>query len=381
MIEKPRAARSEELPEVIRLANEVFLSWRGSPPIMENLFPQLFNNRNLGNLRVIVKDGKPVSHVGVWNGDLLIHGSWFKVGMVGCVCTRPDYRGRGYASALVEDAFIKMRKDGVDLVLVSGFRSLYKRAGCVEAGKVHIYHVPSGKMRSREENLRITEYEEGHISDLIEIYQREPLRYRRSLEDFRLLAERGFRCSDIPLKIYLAMTRFGPVAYVAMALFPWEEVLRIVEYAGPRSVILHLIGNVFRIKEVDSVVLTVPFHDVELLHLLEGQGIEKPLSEAQASMAIINPCSFFEKAKLYLEERIGEGRLSKIVLDEDAEKMRWTLDGEKVNLEDSRLLTLLFFGSPEKLKNPPQPKLELNQTRFLSNAVPLPTPVYGLNYI
>lgn len=381
MIEGPRGARLEELAEVISLVNEVFLSSRGNPSILERILPHLFNERNLENLRVIFRDGKPVSHVGLWEGDLLLYGSWFKVGMVGCVCTHPDYRGRGYASALVEDAFFKMRKDGVDLVLVSGFRNLYKRVGCVEAGRAYVYRVPAGKLSLREESLRVVAYEEGHINDLVEIYQREPLRYRRSLEDFKLLAERGFHYSDARLRIYVAITRDVPVAYIASGLFPWEEVPRIVEYAGPRNVVLYSIEDIFGTAKVDAVTLTVPFHDVEMLRLLEGQGMEKPPSEAPASMAIINPHSFLDKARLYLEERIGNGRLSRLALDRSGEKMKLIIGGEEVDLEDSRLFTLLFFGSPEKLKNPPQPKLELKQIRSLSDAVPLPTPVYGLNYI
>ena len=109
-------------------------------------FSQLFNMGNLENLRVITYDGKLVSHVGIWEGEILIYGCRFKVGMIGSVCTHPNYGNRGYASALVEDAFSKMRRDGIDLVLVSGYRNLYGMVGCVEAGKVYTYDISRGNL-------------------------------------------------------------------------------------------------------------------------------------------------------------------------------------------------------------------------------------------
>ena len=90
---------------------------------------------------MIVQDGNPISHVGIWEGLILIYGYTFKIGMIGAVCTHPNYRGRGYASALVKDAFAKMKTDHVDFVLVSGVRDLYKRVGCVEAGRIYRYRI------------------------------------------------------------------------------------------------------------------------------------------------------------------------------------------------------------------------------------------------
>ncbi|MCX8171519.1 MAG: GNAT family N-acetyltransferase, partial [Candidatus Bathyarchaeota archaeon] len=113
MLEGPRAAKPDELPKILDLVNEVFMAPRGLPPIMGEVFQLLFNINNLDNLRVVVRDGKPISHVGIWEGNLLVYGSWLKVGMIGAVCTHRDFRGRGYASTLVMDALRKMRADGV----------------------------------------------------------------------------------------------------------------------------------------------------------------------------------------------------------------------------------------------------------------------------
>ena len=380
MLEGPRAAKPEELIDIVNLVNSVFKVKPGSPSVLMDLFPQLFNMDNLENLRVIAYDGKPVSHVGIWEGELLIYGCWFKVGMIGSVCTHPNYRNKGYASALVRDAFSKMRRDDVDLVLVSGSRNLYKRVGCVEAGKVYTYNITRGKLDLDLDGISIVRYNEDLLKDLIEIYHREPVRYRRSLEEFKILLGRGLRYED--LKIYTAINRGRPLAYIAVELFLNENVPTIVEYAGPRSIILYLIERLLETLNVNAIKLTVPSQDLGMLYLLEEQNLEKTPSEAPASMAIINPQSFLEKIQPYLEEKMGEKESRRFIYDLVHEKIRLHLNGEETSFSDSRALTLLFFGAPDKLRAPPQPEVKIKpRPESLSHALPLPTPIYGLNYI
>jgi len=380
MLEGPRAAKPEELIDVVNLVNSVFKIKPGSPSILMDLFPQLFNMDNLENLRVVTYDGKLVSHVGIWEGELLIYGCWFKVGMIGSVCTHPNYRNRGYASALVRDAFSKMRRDGIDLVLVSGYRNLYRRVGCVEAGKVYTYSIPQGKLDLNLDDISMIHYSEELLKDFIEIYHREPVRYRRSLEEFRILLRRGLHYED--LKIYTAINKSRPLAYIAIESFLNGNVPTIIEYAGPRSIILYLIEKVLKALNVNALKLTVPSHDLEMLYLLEEQNLEKMSSKAPASMAIINPQSFLEKIQPYLEEKMGEKESRRFIHNLVHEKIRLYLNGEETSFLDSRALTLLFFGAPDKIRAPPQPEVKIKpHAESLSHALPLPTPVYGLNYI
>lgn len=383
MLDGPRQAKLNELPKIIDLVNSIFLSRPDVPPIMGELFPQLFSRENLENLRVIVEDERPVSHAGIWEGELLILGSWFKVGMIGSVCTHPDYRKKRYASTLVRDALSKMRRNGVDLALVSGSRDLYKRVGFVEAGKIHMYRIQRGKLSLKKTNASVKPYG-GNVMDLVEVYQKEPVRYQRSLEEFKLLAERVFRCSDVRniCKIYTAMRGSRPLAYVATNVFPSRDVPIITEYAGSRNIILYLVNEVFEIANVDMVKLIVPFHDLELHRLLEDKGVKKPQSKPTAGVFIVNPLSFLEKVKSYLEERMGKIASSNLLSDLLGKSIELTARGGEVRLDRSQALTLLFFGEPEKLNNPPQPKLALEpDLEFPSNILPLPTPVAGLNHI
>mgnify|MGYP000035218027 CR=1 FL=1 len=380
MIEGPRAAKPGELVEIIRLANSIFLP--NHPMMMRDLFPQLFSEDNLENLRVISYDGKIISHVGIWEGDLLIYGCWFKVGMIGSVCTHPKYRGRGFASTLVKDALSKMMKDDVDFTLVSGFRNLYIRAGCVEAGRIYTYEISSGGLKLKLNRINIVRYEENLLNDLVEIYQKEPIRYKRSFEEFKILAGRGFLRSDMKLRILIAKNRGVPLAYIATGLLPNEETPSVVEYAGSREAILYLVSELLNNSYTNAIRLSVPHQDSEMLYLLERYGFKKTMSEAHASISIINSESFLDKVETLLREKMPDRKVQQFISNLIHGKLRLYLNGKKTDFQDPQVLTLLFFGSPEKIKFPRRIKLEIKPIpEYLSDVLPLPTPIYGLNYI
>ena len=371
----------DELPGILNLVNATFLSQHGFPPVMGEVFPHLFSEHNIENLRVIVEDREPISHVGIWEGDLLIYGSWFKVGMISCVCTHPEFRGRGYASSLVKDAFSKMKRDGVDLVLISGDRDLYRRFGCFRLGRIYRYKIPAGRVNFEKEKFDLIPYDERYLTNLVGLYQKEPLRYRRSLDDFKLLAERGLRCSKVPTKIFIAKFRGKPLAYIAAGLMPQEVlrgILRVHEYAGSRTAVLYLIEHLFRIMGSDVIEVIIPFHDLELLSILEEKGVAQPPLETPASMCIINPQSFIEKARPYLEERVVKENLSKLRIDVTDERITMTINRQKPACMDLKDLTFLFFGNPEQV----QPSADLEPIlKLLGESLPMPNPTYGLNFV
>jgi len=178
--EGPRGTRKEEFGSVMELVDSIFLSARKRGMNMEEAFPLLFNEKNLENMRIMLFDGKPVSHIGISEVDALLYGCRIKVGMIGAVCTEPNHRNKGLAGMVLADCMRKLLLDGVDFVMVSGIRSLYDRNNCVMAGKVYQHDIT----RSNIEKLstfqcNVSKYEPSRIGELIAIYQQEPVRYIR----------------------------------------------------------------------------------------------------------------------------------------------------------------------------------------------------------
>jgi len=329
---------------------------------------------NLENIRVIIEDGRVVSHLAIWEGELIIYGCMFKVGMIGCVCTHPDYRNRGYASALVRDAIEKLRREEVSILMISGIRGLYRRAGCIPAGTLYEFIITK-KSLDWIKNLKfdVLPITENLLPEVIRIYQREPVRYRRSLEEFKTLLIDRILDESVPLTAYMTLMNGKPIAYIATSALsnrPGE----IWEYAGSRYAVL---GAIFRLMEECGSELSriqIPFHDYEMLSIMEMAGLKPSRVKSPASISIPNPNAFMESFRPYLEERVGEKSVQSLELMAEGSGFRLRVCGSEFNLRGITDMVRLFFGEPEI--NP-----QSDERGFLAHALPIPTPIYGLNYL
>ena len=100
---------------------------------------------------------------------------------MGSVCTYEEDRDKGLATLLMHDAERHMRREGVDLVIVSGGRGLYRRMKYELAGLVRHYQVSAGEV---PQGLSWREADDSDVGALAQIYARKPVRFRRPLEDF-----------------------------------------------------------------------------------------------------------------------------------------------------------------------------------------------------
>src|SRR5581483_7666368 len=124
MPDGPRALKPNEWTQLDALVSAVFR------PQMFHDYPQLFNERNRHNLRIVAEDGKVVTHVGMIERPASLAGCRIDVACIGAVATYPDYRGKGFASQAFQDCCDKAAADGIDIMLISGGRGLYTRVGC-----------------------------------------------------------------------------------------------------------------------------------------------------------------------------------------------------------------------------------------------------------
>lgn len=86
--------------------------------------------KDLGSILVAVHDGELVSSVSIFYRIMMLGGEQVKMGAIGAVCTKPEYRGRGLASRLLQHAADFMRDHGIQIsLLTSGIWSFYEKLG------------------------------------------------------------------------------------------------------------------------------------------------------------------------------------------------------------------------------------------------------------
>ncbi|MEM2905575.1 MAG: GNAT family N-acetyltransferase [Candidatus Bathyarchaeia archaeon] len=394
-MEGPRAARRDELQQVADLANLVFREAKGLAWTMHLEFPLLFNEANLENLRVILDDGKPVTLVGIRESELVIYGCRVPVGMIGSVCTHPQYRGKGLASLALVDAFEKMKRDGVPLVLVSGVRSLYTRAGCAMVGREYRYGLtPQDAEKLPTCGFELEPFQEGALSGIVELRQKEPVRFLNTPEELLALLKRPERdsLSQVhPRDTFLIKCGSTSVAYL-VAQMPRDGSLgdsNLVEYGGSRSAVAAGVSLLIRRRGLRKLNVAVPWQDKELLALLELAGLPLPkASPFGGTVKLLQPQAFLKAVKPYLRERLGVDASEDLRLVEGAENLRLEVDGESLPLKSDLELARLLFGTPDVsnaeneayLEEAPKPRAGSRLAEVVERALPLPTIRYGLNF-
>jgi len=176
-LEGPRPARSEEIEDIVALANLVFRP-EGRGGEMGGEFPVLFDPANAENL-YIVRDGRRVaSHVGVLRQTICTCGLRIPVACIGSVCTHPDYRGRGLASQLMDLAIRRSVEAGDLLMPISGGRGLYRRLGAVSLGPYVRFAVPTETGRAMSRKFAVRRYEPADWPQLTQLQQAEMPRWQ-----------------------------------------------------------------------------------------------------------------------------------------------------------------------------------------------------------
>lgn len=132
---KIRLLNSNELQQAADLSDLVF----GKPgqPSMGKSFPALFHPGVSHSYGAFTDEGELVAFMGLAPDVVRIGEARLNVFSIGSVCTHPDFRGQNLASTLLAECMDHARRSGASLVFVSGGRSLYRRAGCYDFGRVH----------------------------------------------------------------------------------------------------------------------------------------------------------------------------------------------------------------------------------------------------
>lgn len=371
---RPRSAKLEEFDKVIELINYVFRVSRNHKPTMMEEFPILLNKNNIENMIVISEDNKIVSDVNYLIQDVSIQGNNLKVAAIGGVCTHPDYEKKGYSSKILDKVEEKMFYDGVDVVIISGTRTLYSRRNCSLVKSFYKYTIKPENVKIPYEIVEFDETnfeKDDDLNKMVELYNQNSTRFIRTKDEFKkLLHAATIAWGPIDYKKVFIKENNNVIGYLIIRTIKKEnsivgEVAEIgLNYVNVENV-LKYVTNKFGLEYLDYKV-----HVRNLKDQLQGSEI-KTLDYQQGTMKIINFVKLCDNLRSYFNQYVDSEILKYMEFKKLENKYIIKYKEEELVIESLDKLNKLFFEKNEE---------QYNEFKHLKNIHEFATKVFPLDF-
>jgi len=325
--------------------------------------------------RIIAEEGKPVSHILTALDTVSIYGCRVKVASIGSVSTHPDYRGRGYAGAILQRSIEESIKARARVMIVSGNRSLYRRNHCVPAGHLYEATVDCESTQSAA-GLKARRVGPEAWPTLAPLYQAEPVRFVRGIDFFSQVCF-WWDCS-FPA-IWVIEADDFPLAY--LSLTPSSREKRegservVAEYAGSRAALLDGLPALASAAGIERVHFRLLGQDRELSYLLRRRGVALRPGRISGTLRLLNLPGLLRDLRPYLSARLPRADLRRFTATQEGDTCTFAYDSQSLALNLSQAAPLVL-GGPEET---PTPGGELG--RVLAAIFPVQLPMPGFNYV
>ena len=368
-MEGPRACKMEEFETLLELINKTFRAQSGYKPTMAEEFPLLLNKENINNIRTILIEDKPVAAVNFYKSTILIEGIPISAASVGGVCTDVDNQGKGYSTILLDDAEQLMREYIVDIVLVSGDRSLYLRRGCCKAGSCFEFVINPDKEKSQE--IELVDFKDEYLRIMAEIYNREPTRYYRSLYEFKMLLKGAtIPWGNYTYKVYLLKSRGLVHGYVVLRIIDddpdWGY---LIEFSGDREIVYRALTDIALQNSLNYIKVKCTSND-SMSYIIKREKIKYDEINLYGTMKILNFVSFMNKLMPYFRQYVDREIADNIIFGEEGGRYMFELGDEVLKICDDDTLVKLVFGDKSGKTLYPCNKPMIDS--FISSVFPIP---------
>jgi GNAT superfamily N-acetyltransferase len=349
-------------------------------PSLVKDFPHFFIPENASNLRVVVENGRVVSHIGTLRRDASLMGCTVKTAALGGVATYEEHRGKGHATALLEDTMQVCRQDGVDFMLVSGYRKMYHRFGCRFVGRDWRFKIEAAQAGDFDDGVEISLATEADLPVLSDLYRREPVRWIRPPSDFRNAL--GGKVLNRPSVIHVLKVNGIASAYVIVRDEKKEEADegQVLEMAGDRGVLAGSFGKLIGMYGSTSLSLHVMGSDGLLQGILKERGAASTPTAASGTVTLIHFEQFMDRMRPYFTEVVGEDIARGLVFEQVGDQRVFRLGRDVVVADNQGQAVELIFGTHEGVEE----RLLGGGGKageVLREVFPIPALWYGLNFV
>jgi hypothetical protein len=369
-------------------------------------YPQLFTPENRSNLRVIRDGDRLATHVGIVIRPATLLGCSVTVASMGAVATTPEARGRGWGSACVQDAFDHAAAQGAHLMYISGGRDLYVRVGCRPVGCDRRYDIAAASdtaERLRRTHLEVVSAGPDDVDALATIHATEPVRYVRPREDW----VRAMDCSivmDTPSDFWTVRDAHGTVAYLVvhrpdrLRKRPADaaRLLRPVEVGGDREAVAGAIPALLDQYDAATAEVHVVASDARLRSRLDAVGATWRPVATSGTLRVIDFPGLMERMRPLIAARCGIAETSGLIFEADerpgSARGGFTVryagkQSARVRIATHGDLGPWLFGTVSETQGvvsattAPRATGDKDLLAVVSQALPLPTLWYGVNYV
>ena len=279
---EPRTTRHGDITALGELLDDVFRRSRGVTDQSQLTdFPLVFRPTNYANSRVIVEDGRIVSHAVLWPRQLFVAGRRLNAAVIVSVATHLDYRRRGYAAMLMRDLQNTLHDDDYDLaILWTSVPDFYCKLGWeVVSPRGMIATVDAESFpRPDDESCEIVAFEPArHLDDVMAIHDRETVRLDRSRDD-------ALKLLTLPkIQVWVATRDSRVVAYLVNAGACNKRGL--IEYGGHLAQVTALVRHVLESQPATTALDWMLFPSrPDLAQWVESVGLtSRPLESSKGS--------------------------------------------------------------------------------------------------
>ena len=373
-----RSLRREEFDSLRQLVGTVF-----RPSIVEE-YPHIYTQENAATLRVVVRDGQVVSHIGTLRRGASLMGCTVRVASLGGVATYEEHRGKGYATALFEDTLRACRVDGVDFMHVSGYRRMYHRFGCRYVGRNWSFRLSAEQAAAAGESaVSLRPAGDADLAAMAAVYRIEPVRWLRPPSDF-VHTLNGF-VMNRPVHVMAVCEGEVLQGYIVMAR-PGDDGKkggsgRILEFAGDRTCLAASLGALTEQFELSALDLHVQGHDTLLHDLLRERGAAAEPAPTSGTVTLVNFRQLMDRMRPYFAERVGSDAAEGLVFARSDDHFVFGYGGDQVVADDAGAAVQLIFGTPDGEVEEEMLRTSGKAGEILREALPIPTLWYGINYV
>ena len=285
------------LNDLVAVVNNVMRPTSPQGYRMEDEFPHLLGVGNAGNIYYVEEDGKPVSVIAVKIWKAYLADKMISVASLGSVSTLPEYRGKRYATVILDRIISDLEGRKVSLLLVSGTRDLYKRAGCIQTGRVYSYSISRESLSAISKDGRYSVRKivrRDEAADwILDIYNREHYRFSRDINLMKILLDAiWFRRENWPMELFEISENGVKIAYlIGYKRGSEKRSMHVMEIAGSRSAIINSLLQILNELDADDTLLRVHPTDSSLIEILDSMGFSCQVTPVQGTVRVIDPSS------------------------------------------------------------------------------------------